>query len=264
MGRRTAPQTPGKTRMVYMNSSFQLSENQKQKLLNFLGYGNLNAPFWFMGMEEGSGGSVNLEPNITARLKFTDEIMDLQDAHNEKHLNWVYWDINNPVKFPSVWIYMARIMRALSSEKPEDWWDTEKAKQYIREKLGRSYEAGETFLTELLPLPKRKAFEWPALYEQSFGFKQRQDYEKQITPQRKDRIRTLLADEKPKYLFCYGETHYPHYKDVFPSENWRKLPETKFELASNDSTQVILSPFWGNGRVGYRQMKLLIEELNRH
>jgi hypothetical protein len=241
-----------------------LTEQERQKLLNFVGYGNPNGRFWFMGMEEGSGGSDNLEPNITARLKFSDEIMDLQDAHDEQHLNWVYWDINKPVKFPSVWVYMARIVRALSQERPQDWWDTEKAKVYIREKLGRKDSNGNTFITELLPLPKRKASQWPTIYEQSFGFRQREDYEKQITPHRKERIGTLLGNKKPKYLFCYGETHYAHYKDIFPSENWRTLPETKFEIASNESTNVVLSPFWGNGRVGYKQMKILIDKLNGH
>lgn len=242
-----------------------LKLQEQEKLLNFLGYGNIQGNFWFMGMEEGSGGSDDLEVNIQARIKFSDEIMDLQEAHDENFLGWKYWDINQPIKrFPSVWVYMARIVRALGEEKAADWWDTKKAKDYIREHLGRKHENGDTFLTELLPLPKRQASKWPELYEKTFGFKQRQDYEMKITPERKLKIKTLLESKKPKYLFCYGETHYLHYKEIFKSETWNKLPETKFEIAHNENTEVILSPFWGNGRVGYKQIKVLIDVLKGH
>jgi hypothetical protein len=231
-----------------------LTEQERQKLLNFVGYGNPNGHFWFMGMEEGSGGIDDIQPNIDIRLKYFDpSIMDLSKAHT--HLGW-------PKKLPSVWIYMARIVRAIGEEKAIDWWDIEKAKIYVCEQLGR--ESEDTFLTELLPLPKRQASKWPLLYKQSFGYKSRKIYEDEILCSRKPKLKALLHDKKPKYLFCYGETHYSHYKDIFPSKSWNTLPETKFEIASNDSTQVVLSPFWGNGRVGYRQMKILIDELNGH
>jgi hypothetical protein len=31
---------------------------EKQQLLSFLGYGRLDAPFWFLGMEEAGGGKI--------------------------------------------------------------------------------------------------------------------------------------------------------------------------------------------------------------
>ncbi|MBC8136283.1 MAG: hypothetical protein H8F28_10385 [Fibrella sp.] len=43
-----------------------LNNDQTQEFCNgFLGYGNLSAPLWFIGMEEGGGKS---ESEIAARL----------------------------------------------------------------------------------------------------------------------------------------------------------------------------------------------------
>ena len=95
-----------------------INQQDRDKLLNFLGYGNLNAPFWFLGMEEGSGGEVNVESNITSRLKFPNGIMDLQEAHI--YLGWEYWDKDKPIRFPSVWVYMARFVRALDNPQADD------------------------------------------------------------------------------------------------------------------------------------------------
>ncbi len=37
-----------------------LLNNELEQLLNFAGYGRLDAPVWFLGMEEAGGGEDNL------------------------------------------------------------------------------------------------------------------------------------------------------------------------------------------------------------
>ncbi len=187
------------------SSSLVLTSDDREKLLGFLGYGRLEARFWFLGMEEGSGGSDNVEPNIKIRLKFSDTLMDLHEAHDKVYLNWEYWDTSVRVRFPSVWVYMARLVRALSDNNTEDWWDTAKAKAYIREHLGRNHESGQTFLTEILPLPKRRATDWPPLYKNAFNFKERQDYERDILPRRKERINHCSLNINLNTYFVMGK-----------------------------------------------------------
>ncbi len=251
-----------------------INQQERDKLLNFIGYGNLNAPFWFLGMEEGSGGIQKLhadpkqnaienekllERNIEKRLRFRENIMDLQEAHNNQHLNWEYWK-PEITRFPSVWVYMARFVRALGNEQASDWWDTEKAKVYIRTKLGVVHSASETFLTELLPLPKRSAKDWPNLYKVLMGYSRRQDYESEELRPRIKTLSQIIAEKKPEYLLCYGESNYDSYKKIIEvaSEQWKTIPETRFEIAYTNDTKVILSPFMGNGRVGYKSFSMLI------
>ena len=54
------------------------TDYEVEKLLSFIGYGNLSAPVWFLGMEEAGGGIENLRN----RLKF-DVIEDLYQGHKK-------------------------------------------------------------------------------------------------------------------------------------------------------------------------------------
>jgi len=37
--------------------NLELTSDQRDRILGFLGYGNLSAPVWFVGLEEGLGGA---------------------------------------------------------------------------------------------------------------------------------------------------------------------------------------------------------------
>jgi len=41
-----------------------LSDDELEHLLNFIGYGNLDADVWFLGMEEAGGGEVNIRTRL--------------------------------------------------------------------------------------------------------------------------------------------------------------------------------------------------------
>ena len=53
-----------------------LSDAELEHLLNFIGYGRLDADIWFLGIEEAGGG----EANIRTRLKFR-PVKDNAEAH---------------------------------------------------------------------------------------------------------------------------------------------------------------------------------------
>lgn len=247
-----------------------LNDEQREKLINFKGYGNPAAPFWFIGMEEGSGGQgEKLCENILARLRFSSDVMDLQVAHDEQHLCWRYWDENERVRFPSVWIYMARFVRAMEKQTEgwrdtEDWWNVAEAKTYVRDKLGRAN--GETFLTEFLPLPKRNIGDWPKLYTELFKFDQKH-YWKEVLIDRQAMLSKLILDAErlPHYILCYGGKYHMYYKELFAyaSLEWQACGLFEIATIKDTKTRIILSPFMGNGRLGYNQMKLLIDELRK-
>jgi hypothetical protein len=234
----------------------------RDRLINFLGYGNPAGRFWFVGMEEGTGGNDHsLAQNITVRLSFPTNVMDMAEAHNDQHLGQIpsdegkLWDFRTG-KLPSVWIYMARFVRALQGA--EDWTDKEQAKTYVREKLGRT--GGDTFVTELLPLPKRAAGMWPPLYQNWYA--SRELYETEVLPMRKQSLRRLLQTHQPSYVFCYGGVHHPHYKDVFQTD-YSPLVEKKISVGRMGQTHIVLLPFMGNGRIGKKDVEKVVDYLKR-
>ncbi len=242
----------------------ELSQADQDKLLNFVGYGSLDAPFWFIGMEEAGPAHPDLlEANLRARLRFADAIMDLHQAHDENHLRFPYWDAGFHERLPSVWVYAARFVRALRGA--ADWWDLEPARAYVRDRLGRAGYAGETFLTDLLPLPRKRMGDWPPVYRDGLGFSDLAAYEQAVLPRRKQLLKPLISEQRPRFLLCYGRSYYAHYRelvDVQP-DRWRTLPQTRIEIGMASGTTVILTPFMGSGRLGQSQFEILIEYLPR-
>jgi hypothetical protein len=129
-----------------------LSDDAIKRVVGFLGYGRASAPVWFIGLEEGLGDAKDDEAtNLKARAQFK-RTMDLVVAHRALQEGGEPIEIETKRKFTQVWVWMAKIMRARAGK--DDWRDTEAAKTYIRQRLGRRN--GETFLTEVSPIPSPK------------------------------------------------------------------------------------------------------------
>jgi hypothetical protein len=139
-----------------MNDVGKWSQSECEKILGFLGYGSSSASIWFVGQEEGLGGKMSelddeAGRNLRARGKW-ENLMDLHEAHLTLTEQGMPIDITKPRRGSStVWLWMSRIARAY--EGFTDWRDREKAREYMRSRLGRS--TGDTFMTELSPVPKR-------------------------------------------------------------------------------------------------------------
>src|SRR6266498_2263479 len=96
-----------------MNSLTTSNFNQLQ---SFNGYGRLDAPIWFIGMEErAEDENGSLEHNIQSRLLFGTE-MDLVEGQLK-----LGCDFKKRNTLPTqTWRWMARI--ALSLTDPNYWW----------------------------------------------------------------------------------------------------------------------------------------------
>lgn len=235
-----------------------ITKEQGEKLFRFLGYGNPNASYWFIGMEEGTSGDDEIQDNIDVRIRLFDDVMDLHIAHDQQHLKW---PICEQSKYPSVWVFMAKIVAALKGK--SDWADTMKAKAYICEHLGCAGQ--ETFLAEMLPLPKRSAAKWPTIYETLFVT--RELYEKAILAQRTEMLRTTIKSlqPQPKFVFCYGATHYNSFKAIanVPPDQWAMVEGTRIQVCKSGGITFILTPFLGNGRIGTKSLQTLFEYLTK-
>jgi hypothetical protein len=124
----------------------ELTTAQIEKLLAFRGYGNPNGRFWFVGMEEGGGDIESL------RIR-ADKFSNLEDLA-ESYQRFESHDMSNLI---STWRIMSAIAGRIGGI--TDWWDPEYARNYQLNHLGRTN--GETYLTEILPLPKRSLNDCP-------------------------------------------------------------------------------------------------------
>ncbi len=201
-----------------------LQNNELEHLLDFVGYGQLDAPIWFLGMEEAGGG----EENIRARLKFH-TVEDCAEAHRVLGITKHHWGKR---VIQRTWRGMCYIMLRLAN-KPVD---TESIRQYQAESLGRF--GGQTLLVELMPIPKHDIGAWG--YEKLIPqFKSREEYYRQVKPRRLAYLQTLLHENKPQKVVGYGKSYWDEYKALFPGMHFARLGQ--FEVGKSDGQKIVLT-----------------------
>jgi hypothetical protein len=228
----------------------QLPPGGVDRIISFLGYGQLSDSTWFIGIEEGLGDADSEEAmaNLKARTKFA-PIMDLREAHLHLREGGGPIDIETKTSFTPVWVWMAKIMRA--HEKHGDWRDTERANDYVRHQLGR--DRGRTFLTELSPIPSAKAHDkkWMSLFtrlDPALASKLKQ---------RKESLRRELKESAPSLVICYGAGREP-------STKFAELLAVKWEplfsgVSGAQDTKYLLLPFFGLGWMSHEIIQSLLD-----
>jgi hypothetical protein len=219
---------------------FDLSPQEATKIATFLGYGNPGAPVWFIGFEEGLGKMSDDEAvrNLKARGNFS-SVMDLREAHLQLLENGKHIDIAIDPPSTQVWRFMAKIMLARDGRK--DWHTSRAAKEYVKKMLGRS--GGDTFLTELSPIPKGKNSDtrWMAEFEQCDANLGRE------IESRREQLRKLLKERasNPPLVICYGESKRTDFEELLQIK-WRPI---FFGVHSAIDSKHLLLPFFGQGHM---------------
>lgn len=226
----------------------RLSTVQWDKLLEFLGYGNPGGRFWFVGIEErGMAESGQEVAELNWRLTF-EPIEDLPAAHGRwGKFGSGAFDMRS---FVPTWATMCKLVLRLSGN--PQWEDRDALRDYQATQLGRR--DGDTFLTELQPLPVRGRADWPymALSPTRDALLER------ILPDRLGRLRELRETHRPVYVFCYGKTFWPRYeKEAFRDYPFHEVLNAVCRVATAGQSRIILLPFFGRGLVSNR----LVDEI---
>ncbi|MBI5365172.1 MAG: hypothetical protein HZA53_18485 [Planctomycetes bacterium] len=225
------------------------------KLMTFLGHGNVDAPLWFLGMEEGTHEDrMTLEENLAIRVKHYSQVMDL---HRSQEL--LGWPIAERTRLTHVWYWMAKLTRGLVHG-DADWLDTNKARDYVRTALAR--ETDDCFLAELLPLPKKSAQAWPEVYRQ--WWPTRSEYERAVIPQRIELLRESIARHRPRWIIAFGMEHAWAFERLLAPTNWAVIGKCRTGVLPRSSTRVAITPFFGNGAFGGHDAQQLLKSLREH
>jgi hypothetical protein len=200
---------------------------------SFYGYGNYGGQFWFIGMEEGGGDSFaevarRLEAWALRGRREIDDVAEYLAAIGIKHLH------NDHPKLQSTWSGLIRILLSSEGQPPT----TEQVREYQRTSLGRL--AGNTYLTELFPLPSPSLGHW--LYAQHSGLPylaKRGIYRQHCLTFRSAHLRMRIGEHRPATVVFYGFSYRPY---------WQAIAGVDFRLESdgvytgrNDSTLFIMT-----------------------
>ena len=203
--------------------NYGLSASEIESVLNFEGYGNKSAPYWFLGMEEG-GGSIEQLQTRAGVFKPVEEL--------NRAISILGYDIT---KYHSTLRVMSMVMLAMN-DTPE-WWEFPKAQEYQEAKLGRYN--GETFLTDLMPLPCKNLNDWP--YPDLFPTKA--EYIAKIRPDRIRWLRAEISAFKPPFVFCYGKGNWRYYEEIFSDVEFKPAFNTEIRVGVRGNSQIILLKF---------------------
>jgi len=175
---------------------------------SFYGYGRYEAPYWFIGLEEGSDGSVE---EIQRRLAVWREggCQELEDAW-DYHVRIGATDLTRErPKLQSTWKQLCRIVLAGTEQQT----DTESLRHYQKHHLGRRDDA--TCLLELLPLPSRNTGEWR--YGNASRLPQltsRRAARQYYAPRRVRHLRQRIGQYRPAVVVFYGSTNRDRWTEI--------------------------------------------------
>lgn len=191
-----------------------------EQIERFLGYGKIDAPVVFIGMEEGGYGADEpdkLRADLVKRSSFKQ--VEVYDGHKGA--------------IQRTWRVACYLMlRRMGIESPTisqivDYQDTKFAKH-----------DGDVLITELMPYPNKKLTSWPEIY----GAREtREEYFQRLLPKRTALIRDVLTSSKRELIVAYGKGHWKAYADIFGID-LSKSRGTNFLKHDWMGAQVVLCP----------------------
>jgi hypothetical protein len=189
-----------------------------------IGYGNLRAPYWLLGLEEACG-----DEEQELRRRFEGGVLE-----ELRHAHLRIFGADNPWFGPkpqlqSTW---RRLMLTVLAAQGRHH-NKQDLRDYQTRELGTL--DGETLLAELFPLPSKNLGTWryaalPGIPELA----DRIEYAKVWRDRRVILFRNLVRDHRPVAIVAYGKGRWPAYKEVFQQADWTPWPHGWCETAIVD------------------------------
>jgi hypothetical protein len=201
-------------------------------MLGFYGYGNWSAKYWFVGMEEGGGSTIDEAASRIEAWDRSTELADLYEFHRAIG-NTSHFEGRAPIQ--RTWGRL--IATALAAEQRPA--DRETVRDYQRTKLGRR--DGDTALIELFPLPSPSTKHW--IYEEChiIEIASRQAYRTFLANTRVSTIRDRIRRHRPQAVVLYGNSYRAYWETIAGMSFSRQRGEP-FQSAQLDSSILVLAP----------------------
>lgn len=162
---------------------------------NFYGYGDDEAPLWFVGLEEGGGADVQ---KVKRRLNAWKErgchdLEDLKEFHESIDIN--SWFRNSP-KIQTTWGKYIRLLLSARNGAPAS---DDGVREFQTSGFGQRH--SRTCLMELLPLPSPSIGDWNYKATAKLPWlESRRKYRLHHLPARAKQISQKIKDKQPKVV----------------------------------------------------------------
>ena len=189
----------------------------EDRINNFWGYGNLNSKYWFIAMEEGTGGNIKeltqrfIKTKGKSVLDCNKDMLDIPE-----HIKY-YSGITPPLQSTT-----SKLIRVLLNILNDDKVDTEKIRNFQRDKFGR-LDSNHCSL-EFMPLPVPNTDSWIYKCVDIDYLSDRQSYNYKIMPKRIKLFHELISNYKPSAVIFSGLTYY---------DKWEQISNTSFTQIGN-------------------------------
>jgi hypothetical protein len=207
---------------------------------SFFGYGNLAAPLWFIGMEEGGG---NTAKEIQERLRTWNErgrrqIEDVAEFHCAFGKGELFL-ANAPIQ--RTWQRLIRTVFAVRGFPP----NTEQMRQFQIASFARINSCVASL--ELLPLPSPRTSVWnygpgqgdpPKPWTNLDYLQKRSDYRRHVLRNRIAGLRRMIQEHEPRAVLFYGDSYRRQWKLVCDLA----FPKGERSLNGAGVTQYMLLP----------------------
>lgn len=228
----------------------RLNDELLQRFITtFYGSGNYEGQYWFVGMEEGGGNSLD---QVAKRINTWHELGETELVDIYKfHIKINYPEyFTNPVKLQRTWMQMARIIlvsKGLSTSVSD-------IKDYQRDIIGRS--KSETCLLELLPLPSPNTATWHYDEWSSLPYlKNRKIYKNLCSPLRCEHLHSQINIYQPKAVVFMGSSYSKYWQSIMGHDvvvqdkggfGAAQLGKTLFVIAKHPAARGIENNYFEN------------------
>lgn len=219
-------------------------------IASFAGYGNAQAPVWFVGMEEGSGRGLD---ELARRVHVWSNRgrQTLEDLPSYHHAIGMPRHFQAPWPLQRTWTPLIRLLLA--------WRGITVSHAELRRvqatELGTF--RGDSTLVELLPLPASSLAHWPyaELGTNHPSLKDRSTYHSTYMPLRIGFLNALISQCGARAVVCYGLGYLEAWKTlsgVEPEQRidggqrwlWGQIGERQFAFVPHPVARGIPTVFW--------------------
>lgn len=204
----------------------------------YLGWGEPEHGFWFVGLEEADGWYDQPQDEIVRRYAPLGEVSPATTQIDFAELKAAGRGIRHKIAR----IMCATSISAESQEASQRW------RWYHDNKLWRAGSRG--FQANLYPLGKPTRAAWPGEFQALFGFgpNDRDRYKQTVAETRFRRLRERWFADKPLATICFGTEAWPEFRTIFEVTSApRELAKGKIHV--HEKERVALTRFFAYGHV---------------
>mgnify|MGYP001055394724 CR=1 FL=1 len=207
----------------------------QQFMHTFYGYGDYDAPFWFVGMEE--GGSRNAA-DVNHRLRLWQERgkRELEDLAEWHLAEGPHRHFTGRPPLQRTWKQLMRILLTAKGQPT----DLDALRSYQKNQLGRV--GGESCLVELFPLPSPSTGHW--LYGDHSALpelRSRKRYRQALAPERIRHLHARILVHRPRAVIFYStNARYRRWWQQVARADFEQAGEEPLYRARDGTTQFII------------------------